>query len=144
MLTGMSTQTHDIPAELQRAIDSHPHDSLRVEGDGALAEALTACGAAPDDNGDHSRADLAVVLLEPQDNPAQTERIAWHRDIGAQCTLLWLADDNHWSPARLRELGFQPLTDRLWAFDIDDYKAVPDWLNARFWANPERWDQHRW
>jgi len=24
-------------------------------------------------------------------------------------------------------------------YDLDTYKTVPDWLNARFWANPERW-----
>jgi hypothetical protein len=29
---------------------------------------------------------------------------------------------------------------RLHAFDLDTYKTVPDWLNARFWANPERWE----
>jgi len=25
-------------------------------------------------------------------------------------------------------------------YDLDTYKTVPDWLNARFWANPERWE----
>lgn len=29
---------------------------------------------------------------------------------------------------------------RLHVFDLDTYKTVPDWLNARFWANPERWE----
>ncbi|MFN3543603.1 MAG: DUF6231 family protein [Thiobacillus sp.] len=29
---------------------------------------------------------------------------------------------------------------RLHAFDLDTYKPVPDWLNARFWAHPERWE----
>ncbi len=29
---------------------------------------------------------------------------------------------------------------RLHAFDLDTYKPVPDWLNSRFWANPERWE----
>ena len=24
-------------------------------------------------------------------------------------------------------------------YDLDTYKTVPDWLNARFWAHPERW-----
>lgn len=27
----------------------------------------------------------------------------------------------------------------LYYYDLDTYKTVPDWLNARFWANPERW-----
>lgn len=140
----MTATTPTIPADLQRALDSHPHDTLRIEGDGPLKSALATQGATPKDGGDHSRADLAVLLLAAQDNTEQTERIAWNRDIGAQCTLLWLAEDNAWTPARLRELGFEPLTERLWAFDINDYKAVPDWLNARFWANPDQWDKHRW
>lgn len=29
---------------------------------------------------------------------------------------------------------------RLHAFDLDTYKTVPDWLNTRFWAHPERWE----
>ncbi|MCD6704976.1 MAG: DUF6231 family protein [Thiobacillus sp.] len=24
-------------------------------------------------------------------------------------------------------------------YDLDTYKTVPDWLNARHWAHPERW-----
>ena len=27
----------------------------------------------------------------------------------------------------------------LYQFDFATYKQVPDWLNARFWAHPERW-----
>lgn len=27
----------------------------------------------------------------------------------------------------------------LYDYDLDTYKTVPDWLNARFWAHPERW-----
>ena len=28
----------------------------------------------------------------------------------------------------------------LYDYDLDTYKTVPDWLNARFWAHPERWE----
>lgn len=28
---------------------------------------------------------------------------------------------------------------RIHYYDLDTYKTVPDWLNARHWANPERW-----
>ena len=47
--------------------------------------------------------------------------------------------------AAFRALGFmQSTTDatdtiRIFHYDIDSYKTVPDWLNARFWAHPERW-----
>lgn len=29
-------------------------------------------------------------------------------------------------------------------FSLRFYKPVPQWLNARNWANPERWDKSRW
>jgi len=25
-------------------------------------------------------------------------------------------------------------------YDLDTYKSVPDWLNDRYWAHPERWE----
>ncbi len=28
---------------------------------------------------------------------------------------------------------------KLYQFDLTTYKQVPDWLNARYWAHPERW-----
>jgi hypothetical protein len=45
-----------------------------------------------------------------------------------------------------RALGFTlSATDtaenrRIHYYDLDTYKTVPDWLNARHWANPERWE----
>lgn len=29
---------------------------------------------------------------------------------------------------------------RIQSYDLATYKPVPDWLNARFWAHPERWE----
>jgi hypothetical protein len=29
---------------------------------------------------------------------------------------------------------------RIYYYDLDTYKTVPDWLNSRHWANPERWE----
>lgn len=31
-----------------------------------------------------------------------------------------------------------------YSYDLKTYKPVPDWLNARFWANPHMWDKARW
>lgn len=45
-----------------------------------------------------------------------------------------------------RALGFtQCATDiaekiPVYYYDLDTYKTVPDWLNARHWAHPERWE----
>lgn len=47
--------------------------------------------------------------------------------------------------ATFRALGFTLYaTDttenlRIYDYDLATYKTVPDWLNARFWAHPERW-----
>ncbi|MGC8698509.1 MAG: DUF6231 family protein, partial [Halothiobacillus sp.] len=55
--------------------------------------------------------------------------------------------DCHWVP-QLKALGFllQGAGEAPWAlvFDMGSYKATPDWLNARHWANPQLWDKHRW
>ena len=29
-------------------------------------------------------------------------------------------------------------------YDLREYKQVPDWLNAKFWANPERFGKYWW
>ncbi|WP_324779056.1 DUF6231 family protein [Thiobacillus sedimenti] len=47
--------------------------------------------------------------------------------------------------AAFRALGFTlAATDaagvRVHEYDIETYKSVPDWLNSRFWAHPERWE----
>ena len=33
---------------------------------------------------------------------------------------------------------------RYFYFDLKTYKPVPDWLNPKFWANPQNWDKFRW
>ena len=32
----------------------------------------------------------------------------------------------------------------LFTYDLREYKQVPDWLNARFWANPENFGKYLW
>ncbi|MGO3218725.1 MAG: DUF6231 family protein [Psychrobacter celer] len=43
-------------------------------------------------------------------------------------------------PAAAHALG----SATLWQFNLYDYKQLPNWLNADYWANPENWDKHRW
>lgn len=38
--------------------------------------------------------------------------------------------------------GEQTLT--LFTYDLYDYKQVPDWLNAKFWANPQHFGKYWW
>lgn len=80
------------------------------------------------------------------------------RDLHAR-QLLAFVPANAWSGQaiptqadQLRALGLQQQAclqqdDELievWSFDIRTYKTVPDWLNPRFWANPENWNKYRW
>jgi len=59
--------------------------------------------------------------------------------------LLAVPSDYTLDEAAFRALGFmQSATDkadtvRIFHYDLDTYKTVPDWLNARYWAHPERW-----
>ena len=32
----------------------------------------------------------------------------------------------------------------LFTYDLLDYKQVPDWLNAKFWANPQNFGKYWW
>ncbi len=99
------------------------------------------------------RFDLAVLDCSgpssPKDKTAQPE--AWlHgltrlRDLLARQVLV-VARPEH--ADRLRALGFGQFGQLegwpVWQFNILAYKQVPDWLNARFWANPENFGKYRW
>ena len=45
------------------------------------------------------------------------------------------------NPVSYTHLG-QTLT--LYTYDLYEYKQVPDWLNAKFWANPENFGKYWW
>lgn len=32
----------------------------------------------------------------------------------------------------------------LFTYDLAEYKSVPDWLNSKYWANPEMFDKYWW
>lgn len=38
----------------------------------------------------------------------------------------------------------QEQTLTLFTYDLLDYKQVPDWLNAKFWANPQMFGKYWW
>lgn len=80
---------------------------------------------------------------------------ATDRRLGAACrrypARLWaIADDDARLPVYLFSFGFrrvdalvETLDDTplvLFEFRLHDYKKRPDWLNARYWAHPERFD----
>lgn len=106
------------------------------------------------------RSELAIVhdTLEQLPKTEGMQLIARLRDLNAAQLLISIdlntetPDLERWQAADLYALGLK-LRDRkcekdadlaLFEFNLRSYKSTPDWLNARFWANPELWGKHRW
>lgn len=98
------------------------------------------------------RYDLAVLHVSAEvDTRDATQGLTRLRDLLARRVLVVVTaaalDD---MPDQLRALGFSQLDNQseqpwqIWQFNILAYKQIPDWLNARFWANPENWGKYRW
>mgnify|MGYP000102732060 CR=1 FL=1 len=100
------------------------------------------------------RFDLAL-LIHPADVKQQgafTQQLAAARDQWAKqvLTLVPLAHHNQTLEQEYFALGFshralhEPLSQQFCAygFSIRHYKTTPDWLNSKFWANPERWKKN--
>lgn len=104
------------------------------------------------------RYDLALVMLDDWTADIQ-QGIVRLRDVLAKKVLIVCQQHEH----MLRALGFSqvlsPQTShtshtfqiaqgtqhsQVWQFNILNYKHVPDWLNAKYWANPENFDKYRW
>ena len=71
---------------------------------------------------------------------------------GDEVLILHRRDDERWTLNDFLALGFRhdPEAEEaapdhaVYRTSLYDYKLTPDWLNARFWANPEMWDKRRW
>ena len=48
------------------------------------------------------------------------------------------------SPASSERFQRDEQTLSLFTYDLREYKQVPDWLNAKFWANPENFGKYWW
>jgi hypothetical protein len=89
---------------------------------------------------------LGVDALNGLDAPQAGHLIHRIRTYAAPRLLLVAQAGCALDEAGFRALGFSlSLTDttenvRVYHYDLSTYKAVPDWLNARFWAHPERWE----
>ena len=101
-----------------------------------------------------------VCVLEPAiDKPSLIRLLAGIRDLHAD-RVIHVNSNSDWSLADSLALGFsqrdepanpqlnpEPQNKPAWQifeFDLHNYKPAPDWLNAKNWANPERWGKHRW
>ena len=88
---------------------------------------------------------LGIDVLDGLDADAARQLIGRTRLYVAPHILLAVPAGCSLDEAMFRALGFTLYaTDatagmRIHEYDIETYKSVPDWLNSRFWANPERW-----
>jgi hypothetical protein len=97
------------------------------------------------------RADIAVLSpdwIAHTDESSLSAGLARLRDLLARSVLAVADDRAPLSPQSWIALGYRPLAHSssftLYGFDLYDYKERPEWLNARFWANPENFDRYRW
>jgi len=94
-----------------------------------------------------------VCVLDPDiATKSLTTLLARLRDIHA-LRLLHLDRCERWSFADSLALGFSQVSNpaarhdsvfTAFEFELRTYKQIPDWLNAKNWANPELWDKHSW
>jgi len=102
---------------------------------------------------------LVFDQLEYLDKPIAYQLIAKLRDVlSEQIHILAPISDNKigsssgWCHADFISLGFRLIKSycettpalQLFRFDMYNYKRTPDWLNSKYWANPEMWDKNRW
>ncbi len=60
-----------------------------------------------------------------------------------------LARQNQWQFTDYLAMGFKHIAGtedglRIFSYAIENYQPTHDWLNSRFWANPEMYDKYRW
>ena len=110
---------------------------------------------------DCGRFDLGFVshVLEKMPKPDAEQLIARLRDVHCDRLVIvipigtdWQNHQSQWQQADLLGLGFSLLAEynsnqhlvHIYAFDIASYKATPAWLNNKYWANPELFDNYWW
>lgn len=123
---------------------AHPDCQIAHAAAGALPTELAA-----------QRFDLALVVDCLEHLPKRTglELLGGIRNLNAS-RLAVLVDPqaSDWQDVDFFSLALQASerfqrgeqTLRLFTYDILDYKQVPDWLNAKFWANPEMFGKYWW
>lgn len=123
---------------------AHPDTHIDVAAPGALPVELAA-----------QRYDLAVLVECLEHLPKRTglELLGGIRNLNAS-KLAVLADlhacgwqDTDFFALALSASEKFSRDDQqlcLFTYDLRDYKQVPDWLNARFWANPQNFGKYWW
>ncbi|OEO26553.1 hypothetical protein AX279_07025 [Pseudomonas sp. J237] len=101
------------------------------------------------------RFDLALVVdcLEHLSKRQGLELLGGIRNLNAsRMAVLLDLNASEWQETDMFSLAMQASeqfqrdsqTLTLFTYDLLDYKQVPDWLNAKFWANPENFGKYWW
>lgn len=101
------------------------------------------------------RYDLALVVdcLEHLPKNIGLQLLGGIRNLNAsRIAVLVDLDASQWRETDMFSLALQATerferagqTLNLFTYDLLDYKQVPDWLNAKFWANPENYGKYWW
>lgn len=130
-----------IAPELIVALDASAFDATRT----ALPD--TAIQLCPPGTPTTAPAQLAVVMAALEDLDATEARtlLSRVRDFIAPCILVIAVphcalDRQAFLAMGYDTLGHDDIEDvTIYRHDLATYKPVPDWLNARYWAHPERW-----
>ena len=133
----------EMPA-VQAFVEAHPDCRIDQSQTVPLSPELAA-----------KRYDLALVVdcLEHLPKREGLELLGGIRNLNSN-RLAVLADlaACHWQETDFFALALQASesfqrdqqTLNLFTYDLRDYKQVPDWLNAKFWANPENFGKYWW
>jgi len=97
---------------------------------------------------------LAIIsgVIESMTKPQAIEWLAMVRNRHAQQLILIVdtlkASEQSWQLADYLSLGMSLFEShqhyQLFGYAIESYRPKRDWLNSRFWANPENFDKYRW
>lgn len=123
---------------------AHPDCTISHAPAGSLPEALA-----------QQRYDLAIVAdcLEHLPKQQGLQLLGGIRNLNAsKLALLIDLSASELTPTDLYALALQQVekfargeqTLHFFTYDLLDYKQVPDWLNAKFWANPELFGKYWW
>ena len=122
----------ELPA-IEAFLAAHPQCTYAQAPAGALPADLAA-----------QRFDLALFIdcLEHLDKREGQQLLAGVRNLNA-CD--WHTTDLFALALQASEhFQREQQTLTLFTYDLREYKQVPDWLNAKFWANPERFGKYWW
>ncbi len=106
--------------------------------------------------GQLGRFDFVIVVdtLEKLKKQTAQQLVSRLRDIHAK--LLWVAVTDHSDDVfgskdaiaqgmrMVEPQNFGSKDSQWYEFSLKFYKPVPQWLNAKNWANPQNWDKTRW